>query len=43
MTFSDLENDIKKHQEERETLAKRHQELTNSKLQLERENETLNR
>ncbi|XP_077271634.1 uncharacterized protein LOC143902526 isoform X2 [Temnothorax americanus] len=37
-----LENEIKKHQHEQETLTKRYQELTNSKLQLERENESLN-
>lgn len=41
--FSDLENEIKKHQNEQETLTKNYQELTNSKLQLERENESLNR
>ncbi|XP_012543170.2 GRIP and coiled-coil domain-containing protein 2 isoform X2 [Monomorium pharaonis] len=37
-----LENEIKKHQHEYETLTKKHQELTNSKLQLEKENESLN-
>lgn len=41
--FSDLENEIKKHQHEQETLTKQYQELTNSKLQIERENESLNR
>lgn len=41
--FSDLENEIKKHQHEQETLTKQYQELTNSKLQVERENESLNR
>jgi len=41
--FSDLENEIKKHQHERETLTKKYQELTNSKLQIERENKSLNR
>ncbi|KYN39910.1 hypothetical protein ALC56_05678 [Trachymyrmex septentrionalis] len=37
-----LENEIKKHQHEQETLTKQYQELTNSKLQIERENESLN-
>lgn len=41
INFSDLENEIKKHQQEQETLTKKYQELTNSKLQLERENESL--
>lgn len=43
MKFSDLENEIKKHQQEQETLAKKNEELISSKLQLERENESLNR
>ncbi|GAB1865672.1 GRIP and coiled-coil domain-containing protein 2 isoform X2 [Camponotus japonicus] len=37
-----LENDIKKQQQDQETLTKKYQELMNSKLQLERENESLN-
>ncbi|KAL6263567.1 hypothetical protein P5V15_006356 [Pogonomyrmex californicus] len=37
-----LENDIKKHQQEQETLTKKYQELTNSKLQLEKKSESLN-
>ncbi|XP_018372178.1 PREDICTED: protein MLP2 isoform X3 [Trachymyrmex cornetzi] len=37
-----LENEIKKHQHEQETLTKQYQELTNSKLQIKRENESLN-
>lgn len=41
--FSDLENDIKKQQQDQETLTNKYQELMNSKLQLERENESLNR
>lgn len=41
--FSDLENDIKKQQQDQETLTKKYQDLMKSKLQLERENESLNR
>lgn len=41
--LSDLENEIKKQKEEQETLTKRWQELTNSKLQMEKDNESLNR
>ncbi|XP_018400064.1 PREDICTED: myosin-11-like isoform X1 [Cyphomyrmex costatus] len=37
-----LENEIKKHQHEQETLTEQYQELTNSKLQVERQNESLN-
>ncbi|XP_029663562.1 COP1-interactive protein 1 isoform X1 [Formica exsecta] len=37
-----LENDIKKQQQDQETLTNKYQELMNSKLQLERENESLN-
>lgn len=43
MKFSDLENDIKKHQQDQEALTKKYEELMNSKLQLERKNESLNR
>lgn len=41
--FLDLENDIKKQQQDQETLTNKYQELMNSKLQLERENKSLNR
>ncbi|KAL6429699.1 hypothetical protein ACFW04_007545 [Cataglyphis niger] len=37
-----LENDIKKQQQDQETLTNKYQELMNSKLQLERENKSLN-
>lgn len=41
--FLDLENEIKKHEQEQQTLKQKYQELSSSKLQLERENESLNR
>lgn len=41
--FSDLENEIKKHQQEQESLTEKYQELVSSKLQLEKQNESLNR
>ncbi|XP_032669574.1 golgin IMH1-like isoform X2 [Odontomachus brunneus] len=37
-----LENEIKKHEQKHETLTEKYQELSSSKLQLERENESLN-
>ncbi|XP_014470795.1 PREDICTED: cingulin isoform X2 [Dinoponera quadriceps] len=37
-----LENEIKKHEQEQQTLREKYRELSSSKLQLERENESLN-
>lgn len=41
--FIDLENEIKKHLQEHEAQTAKYQEIANSKVQLEKENESLNR